>query len=562
VSELTLQQLLSCDPAPYAQAAVAWQEWAKEIDNTAELFIRAARDLGDAWPEGEGAEATHRRAAALRDELSNAYQPAQRIGYALQRLADGMAQLRDWAGDLVARAGGHGLEVDVAAGTVTAPLDMYRSGSPAHTTALVNGYHNDLTTLLARARGLDDAITREIVANVPDPVLGFGTAIPQAIGRPQVERLLGRSPAVVRLWWQGLTPTQQDQAIHDFPNLVGWLDGVPATDRNTANRLRLQRDAADLQQRAEEIRRQITDLDWSGDPPLDVMSREQQLLEDQAEVNAERRRLGKVEATLAGLGDKGFLLGYDPAGDGKAVVAVGNPDTAAHTAVWVPGLNTELDDIKGNTSRVEHIQEAADLLTPETNDVAAVMWLGYDAPETDLSVLTHGRSEQGGKALDSFVDGLNVTHDGGQQHVTAIGHSYGSTVVAEAALRGNGLAVDEIVVAGSPGMHTDHAADLNIDPRHVWSGSAPGDPVSDPYGHHGKYVGYVPIAGGWLNSAEDGIHGISPHQPEFGANRFHVDATGHSDYWKEGSESLTNQAYVVVGAYDEVHLDHGEAPSK
>jgi pimeloyl-ACP methyl ester carboxylesterase len=216
-----------------------------------------------------------------------------------------------------------------------------------------------------------------------------------------------------------------------------------------------------------------------------------------ASVQAELDRLGKVEATLTGLGDNGLLLGYDPAGDGKAIVAVGNPDTAAHTAVWVPGLNTELADIQGNTNRVRHLQERADELTLEAaGDVAAVMWLGYDAPETGSSVLAHGRSEQGGKALDSFVDGLHVTNDGQGHTVTAIGHSYGSTVVAEAALRGDGLAVNDIVVAGSPGMHTDHAADLNIDPRHVWAGSAPLDPVSDPGDHPAAAAaGMAPGAG-------------------------------------------------------------------
>jgi hypothetical protein len=260
LSELTLRQLLSCDPGPFAEAALGWREWAGQIDETAEVFVGAARDLEGAWPQGEGAEVAHARAAALRAELSSAYLPAVRIGQALQRLADGMVQLRDWALVLVAEARAGGFEVDVVAGTVSAPLDAYRSGSPGRTAELVNGYHNDLVTLLARARGLDDEVVREIAANLPDPVLGFGTAAPAAVGRSEVERMRGRLPADVRLWWQSLTPVQQEQVIADFPDLLGWLDGVPAVDRDRANRLRLDSGRAALRGRAEEIRQQIADL--------------------------------------------------------------------------------------------------------------------------------------------------------------------------------------------------------------------------------------------------------------------------------------------------------------
>ncbi len=34
MSELTLQQLLSCDPTPFTEAAMAWQECAEQIDKT------------------------------------------------------------------------------------------------------------------------------------------------------------------------------------------------------------------------------------------------------------------------------------------------------------------------------------------------------------------------------------------------------------------------------------------------------------------------------------------------------------------------------------------------
>jgi hypothetical protein len=123
-----------------------------------------------------------------------------------------------------------------------------------------------------------------------------------------------------------------------------------------------------------------------------------------------------------------------------------------------------------------------------------------------------------------------------------MGHSYGSTVVAEGALNGDGLAVEDIVVAGSPGMHSHHATELQLPQGHVWSGHAEGDLVSGPgLGHSG-----------------------APHDLQYGANRYVVDTHGHSDYWKMDnnipSESLKNQARIVVGQYEQVELLHGELP--
>jgi len=101
------------------------------------------------------------------------------------------------------------------------------------------------------------------------------------------------------------------------------------------------------------------------------------------------------------------------------------------------------------------------------------------------------------------------------------------------------LRVDDIIVAGSPGMHVGTAAELNIDPRHVWAGRGDYDAVP------------------WLGQFS---HGTQPHSPEFGANRFYVDTTGHSAYWTPDSHSLRNQARILVGDYTSVGLVHGRPP--
>ena len=371
------------------------------------------------------------------------------------------------------------------------------------------------------------------------------------------------TPADVNLWWRSLSDQQRASYIENEPKRIGDMNGVPAADRDKANRLSLQQQKADLARQEDEARKTLKSIE---DNPSTIPEQQAQALDNaQHDVDAianKRKQLDDTERKLNDLGHRGYLLGIDASGDGRAIVAVGNPDTAKHTAVWVPGLGTDLGSTPGNVDRVKDLQEAADKLTGETDDVATIMWLGYDAPETDnLSVAGEARSKDGGAKLDGFVDGLRASHQGGNHHITAVGHSYGSTVVAEAALNGNGLAVDDIVVAGSPGMHTDNARNLQIngceDDKHVWAGSAKNDLVSDFSGSNWGWLKWLSPRGA---AVYESGHGQSPHREDFGANRYKVDTEGHSDYWKPGSESQTNQARVIVGKYSDVGLEHGEKP--
>jgi pimeloyl-ACP methyl ester carboxylesterase len=544
MSGLTLAALLAADAGGYGAAAAAWQQLATRVDDAAEQLIRGTRELEDAWPLGPASQAAHDKTARLRAEVSNTYNPARRVGQALREHADALPGLQQNARSIIDEAAAAGIAVDAATGTVTAPASMYQTSAPHTVAQTVNAYVHQLSGVLTAAAELDARTANAINANLPDPATGFGGLSLRPVSKEDLEAQKGRSPAEVAAWWNSLTPEQQEQAIADHPQLVGWLDGVPATDRDVANRIVLDRRVNELQTTEDAYRRRIAELEAMRPDPYSPEANElYQLRQEVAAIDKEQAKVDSVQRALDKLGDKGLLLGFDaePGRDGRAIVAVGNPDTAKHTAVWVPGLGTEMDDTAGNVNRVKNLQEAADGLTPEPNDVATVMWLGYDAPELD-SVVGSGRSEQGGPLLDRYVDGLRATHTGGPQHVTVAGHSYGSTVVAEAALRGDGLAADDIVTAGSPGMHTNRAEDLQIDPRHVWAGSADGDHVSG--------------AGGsvW------GVHDNEPSDGDFGANRYATDTEGHSAYWTPGTESLLNQARVVVGQYGAVTLEHGSAP--
>lgn len=319
----------------------------------------------------------------------------------------------------------------------------------------------------------------------------------------------GGDPQANAAWWERLTPAEQVMYVAAYPERVGGLDGLPVTTRDRANQLALHGVVTAY--------------------TVDNATRERA-----------RRLLDQVEASEHRPAPQHmYLIGYDLAGDGRAVISVGNPDTADHTAVWIPGIHNTIDDIGPDLQRVSNLQARADQLTQgPAGDVATVMWLGYDTPGVNHGAVGDGHAEAAAPALDGFIDGLRTTdHEG---RISVVGHSYGSVVVGEAASTGDGLAVDDIIVAGSPGMGVGGAGQLQVESGHVWAGSAAGDDVS-----------------GWLSHF---AHGPEPHQEGFGANRFVVDTTGHSDYWRRDTLSLENQAMVIIGEYEQVQLEHGAPP--
>ncbi|MFF3570060.1 alpha/beta hydrolase [Nocardia jiangxiensis] len=101
-------------------------------------------------------------------------------------------------------------------------------------------------------------------------------------------------------------------------------------------------------------------------------------------------------------------------------------------------------------------------------------------------------------ALKSFQNGLRASHVGAPSYNTVVGHSYGTTVIGDAAghdqlhpddppsSRGP-LNADNVVFVASPGSTVDHAGDLHLTgvpqdqvPQHVWSTRAKGDWIGIP----------------------------------------------------------------------------------
>jgi hypothetical protein len=215
--------------------------------------------------------------------------------------------------------------------------------------------------------------------------------------------------------------------------------------------------------------------------------------------------------------DDGLIMGFDPSGDGRLIVAFGDPDTSRNIATYVPGAGTDLTNVAGSIDRARALRAAAG------PDTSVVMWLGYDAP--DFADAAFERSARAAaEPLRQFQAALVSTHDGPINHMTVIGHSYGSVVVGVAE-RGGDLAADDLVVLGSPGMGVTHAAQLR-DPSHVWSSTASNDPIR--------------LAAGPLL-------GTDPWQPGFGGRHFASAPMGHCGYLDPRNPALATLAHIVRG---------------
>lgn len=231
------------------------------------------------------------------------------------------------------------------------------------------------------------------------------------------------------------------------------------------------------------------------------------------------------------------LLGYDPEhprGQGGAAIAIGDVATADHVAVLVPGVGNSPADLSGTLDTAAGLARAADRAAPG-GSTAVVVWLGYDAPLSwtgdpdplpapalaDTLIALDGTDAiAGGAELAAFCGSLRRWTDPSAE-VTLIGHSYGSTVVSEAAARlGPDSGIDDIVLLASPGAGhgVRSAADYRAVPAdHVYVLSMPDDPVTNPVTDIAADL--VDPMGGAIRSLA-GIGGAGPFGSDPAADRF------------------------------------------
>ncbi|GAB3295235.1 hypothetical protein EK0264_14025 [Epidermidibacterium keratini] len=412
-------------------------------------------------------------------------------------------------------------------------------------------------------------------------------------------------PVMIAAWWDSLTPEQQAFYIENYGEELSVTRGLPAEVYDVINRRELTNGEVlltpPLQEAADDYKqaRGIT-----GDGPLSDNELEALIALAEEDLTSGDIALATAAALFLGLavpkygidqtqkalvedkdGDEKYLLEFEldgPGDESAAVIAIGNPDEADNVAVTVPGTDNGTDTVAGQTETGEDVKAEMDESAPD-EDNAVIIYQGYDNPNDIAEATLDLAAEAGGQELAKDVagyDAANTQDDGEDPHITVIGHSYGSLVVSEATqqdnslgavLVGGGPAIDDVVVIGSPGMNVDSIDQLGIDPEHVYAGATSDDPVVfsaqtiqalaglgeiSPYGLAASVVSDVLDQSPLDFGLDYDLHGPPPSGSDFGATVFSTDgSSGHSQYYKEGSESLANIAAIATGDYASVTTD-------
>jgi len=342
---------------------------------------------------------------------------------------------------------------------------------------LANAGTMDTQAAIAIQNGLDQ-LTQ--LKHAPDGGALSGPVQAIVDGRAQ----LPTDPKQLHDLWANLSPAEKD-ALYAHDQFLGNKDGVPQIDRDHYNRQTLDT----LRTQAASAQGSVDGMaakhpDWAqgknipGSPPANASHHWKDVYADYT--MWQRRYDAAKEQSM-------YLDGYDQvsrqldSGDGPprllsiiddkghAGIAINNPDTADNVATFVPGTGATMSQMDRAMARAAAMQQAA-LLADNSKQSSVIAWYGYDAPQNPITQSPSASfADNAATPLDSFQDGLRVTHDGAPSNNTVIGHSYGTTVIGHAASDGHTLNVDNVVLIASPGVGVGNVGDLSltgVEPSH------------------------------------------------------------------------------------------------
>ncbi|MEU6246623.1 alpha/beta hydrolase [Glycomyces sp. NPDC047010] len=444
---------------------------------------------------------------------------------------------------------------------------------------LARQYQDWLRAIMSRAHDADDDAAAALSAmreNPPElpPQLGatyddligdYKTALSEEVAAEMEAIFNGESdmsPEQVNQWWEHLSDAEREALIAEHPEWVGPTDGIPTDVRDTANRTVLDDQITGLDQQIAAIEAQLAQRDAdllagrSSDSTLSYAELQGQL----EALQTDRNDLAALQAQITD--DDGnpasftldenadppvtqqyYLLGFGSEGSGQAIVSLGNPDTADNINAYVPGTGGSLEGASGGLmNRTETMAADAYRWGVPGEETATILWMGYDAPDnaypgqegiwTDIEAAHGSYAEDAAEDLESFTQGLRATTESPLEpaNLTLTGHSYGTTVIGEAAAS-EGVDADNILFIASPGVTADTAEALGVGAENVYATRNDADVIQ-----------YTPF------------HGMDPVKDEFGATVIESYADdgsashNHSTYWDEvNRQGRIDMSDVITG---------------
>jgi Alpha/beta hydrolase len=561
-------------PAQISDLAEAFHAAGRCTSESSAAFTEARRRFKASWNRENGDHPINDSAEVQRTTQSLGAQSLQlpKIGVDLENIAAALAEAQRTGATLISTLESQLQQIDNELGEA---LDLEKDtdltaaeGSAIDhlVSALEQQAIDDTKSALGQLEsirdGYSDYLQKSLATLRAD---GYDPAVIQGLDAPIQIPPPGTSAEDVHRWWTSLTPEQRQHLLAEHPDQIGNLNGVPVSARSDANIAVMTQDL-----------NRVRDVAGRYGVSVDDVVRDPAKYDLSA---TDITRYQNADETKQGLDhDAGenflhpnptHLFAYDPlafGGKGRAAIAIGNPDTAKNTAVIVPGTSSSVKGgwLHDGHNDARNLFEQANAADPN-NPTAVIAWMGYDAPNdfTDPRIATPMLARTGGEALAQDVNGLWATHLGGGEHVTVLGHSYGSTTVADAFALGD-MHANDAVLLGCPGTDlARNAASFHLDGGHVFVGDASTDPVGMIGESDGvsKYVFGDDISGQLLGT-DPGL-GTDPAGDGFGSVRFraevpgsdHITAHDHSYYYHRGSEALYSMADITSGHGDALASD-------
>lgn len=396
---------------------------------------------------------------------------------------------------------------------------------------------NDLAAVLRKAA------SGEFGTGTETTVQGaMADALQESPGEVLTPPPVNGTPSENAAWWTSLSAAGQSILLHDHPDWLGNTDGIPGAIRSQANMARMPSLRAQLQAQLDDLNSQAQGP-MVGDDDMAVLAH--QIDAVQAKIDS----LDAVQTTMA-QGDRQLLLIDIDHPRVEAAIAAGNIDTAGNVAVFTPGFTSTVNgDLSRYDTDMKKLQIVSDRMSTMHGGsrTATVTWIGYQAPQADAGIVDPSQSvasplaaEAGGDSLAKFYDGIGAAHEVANTplHLTALGHSYGSTTTGFALA--HDTPVNDAILFGSPGQGAQH---LDVPTGHLYDELDQGDDL-------------VPEVHGTLGPSPYFSPNVIPtyHQLSTGASMSDLGplnaTSGHSGYLDNQSTSLFNMAAITTGHPD------------
>ena len=486
--------------------------------------------------QGEAATAARLAIARTRAELAVAGRQAAAVAEAARRAASGIEGVQAELRGVTVDAAVSGCEIDPVANRIMA--------KPWESRAAVPALQHRLDSIVEQANSLDAELAAALGSS--DGAVAQGSS--DALSRP-----LPEDPGAFRGLWQRLSHAERDQ-LYDRDPAIGNHPGMPVGNAHSTGKDHY-------------LRRRLA----------------QELVRAQAAGSADLADLQTLDRVLAAHPDIRLML-LDTSGQRlRAAFAAGNPDTATHVSVSVPGMNTTVaDSVGGMVTEAIGLRQLASrqlawLPGRARETVATIGWIGYQPPQIrardGLGGMVRGAvgvshddvAAAAAQGLSRFYAGIQAARDAGPAHLTAIGHSYGSLTTGLALQVPGGHGVSDAVFYGSPGVAASAPGDLGLAPGHVFAMATPDDPIRWVYDGPAMARALAPVIPGPFDDAllaATEVSGAGEFGPDPAGNPAFVrleteglwgleGASGHSDYPRAGDvgerTSVYNLAAVVAG---------------